>query len=188
MMVMRCDDVIQELGVPTGGLDPVALDDHVASCPRCIAEARRVERLDGIWEATRPEEPADFDAVWARVTDAVGAAPASRPMPGRLVALSAALVGLAAAAAVMIVTMAAFHRAGGPPAPIGPRPDIQDSVIRMEASVDPEQILFVHLDDNHPRIVHRPAPPLSETATTGADFVLLVKAGLLCDDRAEGFR
>ena len=38
---MRCDDVIRELSVPTGDLDPAAVAEHVRGCPRCGSWADR---------------------------------------------------------------------------------------------------------------------------------------------------
>jgi hypothetical protein len=103
---MRCVEVIRELAVPGGHLDPADLARHLASCPSCAAKAEGFERLNRAWEATRPAEPpaSAFDALWARVSRAADA-PAARPaivaMPRRP-AWRLALLGLAAAAALLL--------------------------------------------------------------------------------------
>ncbi|MBX6314121.1 MAG: hypothetical protein IRY99_14580, partial [Isosphaeraceae bacterium] len=71
---MRCDEVTRELAAPTSGPDPAALARHLAACPRCSAWAEASERLDRLWDATRPvEPPAAFETVWGRVTQATDA-------------------------------------------------------------------------------------------------------------------
>jgi len=105
---MRCDDVMRELSAPTDGLDRAALDEHVNACPRCASWAAQVDRLDRIWEETRPEEPSAlaFDAMWQEVTRAV-AEPEVLPFPAwrrrglvRIVMAYAAVLVIAAVYAV----------------------------------------------------------------------------------------
>lgn len=66
---MRCDEVAQELSAPTGRLDRSAMAVHLAACPRCAAWLEKMEKLDRIWEATRPAEPTGlaFDQLWSNV-------------------------------------------------------------------------------------------------------------------------
>jgi hypothetical protein len=74
-MTMRCVDVIEELAAPHGP-DSAALTEHLTHCPRCATWARRSARLDRLWEATRPEEPAPeaWATVWAQVSQALDTA------------------------------------------------------------------------------------------------------------------
>jgi hypothetical protein len=81
-MTMRCVDVIEGLADPHGP-DSAALTEHLTHCPRCAAWARRSARLDRLWEATRPEEPAPeaWATVWAQVSQALDTAPPLAPSP-----------------------------------------------------------------------------------------------------------
>ncbi|MHB1560985.1 MAG: hypothetical protein ACYC61_26320 [Isosphaeraceae bacterium] len=96
---MRCEEVERELAAPTTGCDRAAMADHLAVCPSCAAWAQDAERLDRLWEATRPAEPSAeaWDTVWSGisaaldrpgVTPGVGAAAGatSRPQPVRVLA------------------------------------------------------------------------------------------------------
>lgn len=67
---MRCVDVVRELAVPTGALDPSALDSHLASCATCAREAQHVSQFDHLWNATRPEEPDQqtIERMWNRIS------------------------------------------------------------------------------------------------------------------------
>jgi hypothetical protein len=84
---MRCIGVIHELETRRGGTTPGGLAEHLAGCPRCAARAEQMARLDRLWEATRPVEPppAVWEAVWAKISAAADAAPASAA-PWRLMA------------------------------------------------------------------------------------------------------
>lgn len=66
---MRCDEVIRELSAPTDDRDGAALADHLAACASCAGWARLVDRLDRVWDATRPVEPSPgtWDGVWANI-------------------------------------------------------------------------------------------------------------------------
>ena len=79
---MRCEDVSRELATPTGTPSPVEMADHLASCPGCAEASRRSDRLDRIWEATRPAEPSiqALDTLWARASAALDA-PRSAVIP-----------------------------------------------------------------------------------------------------------
>jgi hypothetical protein len=70
---MRCDEVVRELLVPTGGEDQAAMAEHLAGCSACAEWARSVERLERLWDATRPDEPAPeaWEAVWAKIAQAL---------------------------------------------------------------------------------------------------------------------
>ena len=70
---MRCEEVERELAAPTPGCDRVAMADHLADCPSCAAWAQSAERLDRLWEATRPAEPSAeaWDSVWSGISAAL---------------------------------------------------------------------------------------------------------------------
>jgi hypothetical protein len=67
---MRCDEVIRELAVPTAGRDDLAMAQHIARCESCARWADRAEKLDRLWDATRPADPSPqaWDALWSSVT------------------------------------------------------------------------------------------------------------------------
>lgn len=115
---MRCDEVILELAVPSADHDPAVMAEHLAGCEACAEWARRAERLDRLWDATRPTEPtpAAWNVVWSNIAEGLAARethpasttpatpiviPARRPAPGRWIA-AVALVGLAQAAAILV--------------------------------------------------------------------------------------
>jgi len=72
---MRCNEVVREMAVPTGSLEPAAIDEHLARCPACAAWAERAKGLDRLWKATRPSEPtADaWDSLWAGLNTSLDA-------------------------------------------------------------------------------------------------------------------
>jgi hypothetical protein len=70
---MQCNEVIQELAVPTDDCDPRLLAEHLAACSSCSGWAERAKRFDRLWDATRPVEPTGeiWDSVWTRVSAAL---------------------------------------------------------------------------------------------------------------------
>jgi len=70
---MRCQDVIGEIAVPTGTIDPARVADHLDSCAGCAEWAQRNDALDQLWHATAPAEPtqATWDAMWGTLTSAL---------------------------------------------------------------------------------------------------------------------
>ena len=76
---MRCEDVTQELGVPTGTLDPVDVSEHLAVCSSCAEWSERSRQFDQLWDATRPLEPgpAVWEMVWQNVSRRAEPAPAT---------------------------------------------------------------------------------------------------------------
>jgi hypothetical protein len=70
---MRCEEVVSELAAPTPDRDRAAMADHLAGCSACAEWARRADRLDQLWEATRPTEPSPeaWDSVWANIAGAL---------------------------------------------------------------------------------------------------------------------
>jgi hypothetical protein len=70
---MRCEEVVSELAAPTPDRDRAAMADHLAGCSACAEWARRADRLDQLWEATRPAEPSPeaWDSVWANIAGAL---------------------------------------------------------------------------------------------------------------------
>lgn len=126
---MRCREVTRELAARTGQLGEGELAQHLASCPACQAWAEKADRLDAIWDVTRPEEPpGSFEATWARVGQAlegresVAFAAAHQTRRQWMVAAR----GLAQAAAVLVVGFIVVTRMHGPQpaAPGGPGPQL----------------------------------------------------------------
>ncbi len=144
---MRCEEVERELAAPTPGCDRAAMADHLAVCPSCAAWAQDAERLDRLWEATRPAEPSPeaWDAVWSGISAALdrrslAAVPPPLSQPalglaepggirehtwprprtaGRRWGVGAmALIGLAQAAAILIAIGLAWQPAPRPEGPV----------------------------------------------------------------------
>jgi len=130
---MRCVDVVRELAVPTGEPGSAELAEHLATCPRCAAEAGNAARLDRLWVAARPPDPspAQWETLWASVSRALDRPPAfARAAPlraaggrsthrtglGRRWVLPA--IGLAQAAAVLIAVLVVSQRDRREPGPI----------------------------------------------------------------------
>ncbi|MDB5350586.1 MAG: hypothetical protein JWN86_1833 [Planctomycetota bacterium] len=109
---MRCDEVMRELSAP-GGLDESSLAEHLSACPRCMAWSAQVDKLNRVWNATRPEEPSSsaFDTMWAK-TEAMVSEPEILPF----VSASGwkrwglALVTVAQAAVILIAGMYGLSR------------------------------------------------------------------------------
>ena len=70
---MHCKKVIEELAAPTGMQDAAALADHLSRCPSCAAWAKRAAKLDRLWQASAPAEPAAhvWDNLWASVASSL---------------------------------------------------------------------------------------------------------------------
>ena len=119
---MRCNEVVRELAVPTGDLDASGLAEHLARCPRCASWAEDAARLDRLWEATRPPEPAggNWEMTWAGVSRALDRASTPdlaprRPGGSRPWRRSTLLAfGLAQAAAILIVVGVLSRHEGSP--------------------------------------------------------------------------
>jgi len=128
---MRCADVIRGLAAPDR-LDPAALAEHLARCPRCAAHAERSARFDRLWEATRPEEPppAAWATVWSQVNQALDHAEtahaSSHSRPWRRRAFS--LVAMAQAAVLLAAAWFVWRPGPGPNPDLGPRPGMVATV------------------------------------------------------------
>lgn len=118
---MRCLDVTRELAAPTGQIDAADLDRHLAACPRCAAWARQAERLDRVWETTRPAEPspAAFQAAWSRVREALDA-PAAPVVVRPVWTRWAVAITVAAQAAVLVIAAVVLFRGSGNDAGVAP--------------------------------------------------------------------
>jgi hypothetical protein len=137
---MRCDLAIRELAVPTDDRDSAALAEHLAICPSCAGWAKRAGQLDRLWDATRPTAPSAemWNSVWARVASSLDSStpsevkafslpvanqngsmakegrpvvpghssPRSRPWKMAVIGL----IGVAQAAAVLLVAGLTWHR------------------------------------------------------------------------------
>ncbi len=67
--MMRCEDVMRELGAPTDSRDAAALADHLTRCSSCANFANRAALFDRLWDATRPDEPRSevWENLWLQV-------------------------------------------------------------------------------------------------------------------------
>jgi hypothetical protein len=70
---MRCDEVTRELLRPAGEREYGRLADHLAHCSSCARRVEDANRLDRLWDATRPVEPSaeTWDALWANLSTAI---------------------------------------------------------------------------------------------------------------------
>src|SRR4051812_27114103 len=77
---MRCDEVTRELATPSDRRDDQALAEHLTHCEKCADWADRAEKLDRLWDATRPADPGPeaWASVWGAVNSALDAAAASQ--------------------------------------------------------------------------------------------------------------
>jgi hypothetical protein len=66
---MLCDDVIRKLTESDGWRDEAALAEHLAGCSACAEWLDRAQRLEKLWDTTRPAEPLPqtWDVVWSSV-------------------------------------------------------------------------------------------------------------------------
>ena len=116
---MRCETVIHELSVPSGKIDPSAIAGHLAACSRCASWSLQNEKLQHVWDATRPVEPSSamFETIWANAlaradapeTIAISSAPRWRQWG--VVALVAAQAAL-----FLVAGVAALNRPQAPQA------------------------------------------------------------------------
>jgi hypothetical protein len=67
---MLCDDVIRQLTEPGNQPDEPRLAEHLAGCSACAEWLDRAQRLEKLWDATRPAEPSPqaWDALWSTVS------------------------------------------------------------------------------------------------------------------------
>jgi hypothetical protein len=67
---MNCDDVIRKLTEPGNQPDVPALAEHLAGCGACAAWLDRTQRLEKLWDTTRPAEPSPqaWDTLWSTVS------------------------------------------------------------------------------------------------------------------------
>ncbi|MEO6809274.1 MAG: hypothetical protein ABI353_09215 [Isosphaeraceae bacterium] len=180
---MQCSDVTRELAAPTGDLAPIELQQHLANCPDCAAWNAKARRLDRLWAATRPAEPcdADFDRVWAHVTQSEAAPQAQRAGPRFLPLWGVMAAGLALAAAVLLALVPMTGPKAGvePGIPRVATTQTVEPVIEVEAG----QVLFIHVNGDHVAIVRRARPEDEEmavaSADVAADFELWVRSGAL---------
>jgi hypothetical protein len=176
--MMRCEEVIRELAVPTDGRDDLAISRHLAGCETCVRWAEQAADLDRLWAATRPSEPSaeSWDNLWSSLTaqldgdsrhgvngtrsvHAHALSAASLPGPSRrgrywrgLVAVG--LVGLAQAAALLVAFGVAWHRPVRSPA-VSPDPLIvQKSAPGLDFVVDVEEgeVALIHSDGKKVRV------------------------------------
>ena len=70
---MRCDEVIRELATPSDCRDDQALAVHLAHCKPCADWANRAEKLDRLWDMTRPADPGSeaWGTLWTSVNAAI---------------------------------------------------------------------------------------------------------------------
>jgi hypothetical protein len=155
---MRCDEVIRELAVPSGAMDAAAVKEHLATCASCAHQAEGFDRLDRVWEDTRPAEPSErtWNRLWQRVTLAADA-PATLPLrPGHR-ALRWWFVAIAAqAAAGVLLVFAPFRTSpqnaqGMAPAPLASAPGPV-----YEFDIEGGQTLFLEVDEAGDHVVCKP--------------------------------
>lgn len=140
---MRCDEITRELAAPAGRVEPSALAAHLAACPACAEFSRGRDRLDRLWDATRPPlpTPGSFDAVWtevARAADAAPALPSRRPHAFRPRTIAAAV--LAQAAALLVAALVLQDH----PAP--QQPEIPIAQVPKMVEIAEGQIAIISVD------------------------------------------
>lgn len=183
---ISCDQVTNELAVPTGTLDQAAIDQHLASCPPCASQYEQLRRIDRVWQATRPGEPdeAHWQQLWSQVEDQVFASiPAARystsagaPARQRWATIWA-FAAVAQAAAVLLAAWIFFRppvnspdAAVVPPGPSAPStsqpgaPELTAATARpaahasvqVEYELEEGQTLFLVLDSRGETVVVKP--------------------------------
>ncbi len=164
---MRCEEVVSELAAPTPDRDRAAMAEHLAGCSACAEWARRADRLDQLWEATRPSEPAPeaWDSVWANIA---GALPC--PTAGREDVVATACGPRPSLNGSGVKVLA--HTATAPaPAPsgAGPRPRARSWRLAAVALVGLAQAaaILVALGLALQAPPHSQAPPTDQTAIAG---------------------
>lgn len=67
---MMCDEVIRKLTEPGTQPDEPALAEHLAGCSACAEWLDRAQKLEKLWDATRPAEPSPqaWDVLWSTVS------------------------------------------------------------------------------------------------------------------------
>jgi len=156
---MRCEEVTRELAAPSGPTDQADLAAHLAACPACAGWSSRADRLDRLWDATRPADPSpgSLDALWARASAAleapspalrlVGADATRARRRGRRLALAVIGLGVAQAAALMVVTLNTIRsRDGRGPSLVAVGPELPASrpvAGPSRVDVDVDQTVFV---------------------------------------------
>src|SRR5271165_3278380 len=82
---MRCDEVIRQMSAAGDVRDEPALAQHLAECEHCALWAERSARLDQLWDATRPADPAPeaWDRVWSSVEARLDQPARTAARPGR---------------------------------------------------------------------------------------------------------
>ena len=160
---MKCHDVLEELAVPSGLVNRVAIDVHLRTCPTCAARAIGFERLDHAWQATRPAEPRPdvFQQLWSRVEDQeqrslrTSPGPRSNTIRGRLRMSRHFLTGislrtpLAAAALILIaVSLSWLSLTNGSHSLIRPSANSGPVAFVEPVDIDPGQTVLISLKGN----------------------------------------
>lgn len=195
---MRCDEVVQEISAPSGRLDHQAMAAHLAACSCCAAWSEKMEKLDRLWEATRPAEPSTdaFDRVWANVNQTITSATSEaaiaqngQPVSTRATVLTfepkrtglipwpwmaGLMAPLAVAAALWLILFDPTQKADTPHdiAQISQLEDQGAAEIAL-SSIDLDQggVPIIHIGEGGPpRIEERPLTPVSDTETIAASF------------------
>jgi hypothetical protein len=112
---MRCSEVIDQLGMSTGGFElKTDVSDHLASCADCAAWAEDDARMLRAWHASRSVEPSveAWNAVWTRISAGLDAAQRPRvltmpeqPAAARRFRPGLVTLGLAQAAAILVAVV-----------------------------------------------------------------------------------
>ncbi len=155
---MRCEDLTRELATPTGSSTPAERAGHLAACPGCAEWARRADRLDRAWDATRAPEPGPeaLDALWARASAALDAPATLRLVPvgadARRRRWARGALSAAAAAAVLIAVAVPAWRgvAPGPEVAQVPRPIPASRPVLAphKVTADDDQIVVLRIGAN----------------------------------------